>query len=54
MAEGVAGLPFRVLGKSDDIHRDGAPWPDDIVTGYQAMFDKEGTPVLAMWLERTG
>jgi tRNA (guanine-N7-)-methyltransferase len=52
MAEGIAGLPFRVLGRSDDVHGDGAPWADDIVTGYQAMFDREGTPVRAMWIER--
>jgi tRNA (guanine-N7-)-methyltransferase len=49
---GIAGLPFRVLGSSRDVLRDGAPWPDDIVTGYQAMFDGEGTPVLAMWIEK--
>jgi tRNA (guanine-N7-)-methyltransferase len=52
LEEGIAGLPFRVLGKSVDVRRDGAPWPDDIVTGYQAMFDRAGTPVLAVWIER--
>jgi tRNA (guanine-N7-)-methyltransferase len=52
LEESIVGLPFRVLGKSVDIRRDGAPWPDDIVTGYQAMFDRVGTPVLAMWIER--
>ena len=52
LEESIVGLPFRVLGKSSDVRRDGAPWPDDIVTGYQAMFDREGTPVLAMWIER--
>jgi tRNA (guanine-N7-)-methyltransferase len=52
LEEGIAGLPFRVLGRSADVHRDGAPWPDDIVTGYQAMFDRAGTPVLAMSIER--
>jgi tRNA (guanine-N7-)-methyltransferase len=52
LEESIVGLPFRVLGKSADVRRDGAPWPDDIVTGYQAMFDRIGTPVLAMWIER--
>jgi tRNA (guanine-N7-)-methyltransferase len=53
MEEGIAELPFRVRGKSEDVRRDGAPWPDDVVTGYQAMFDREGTPVRAVWIERT-
>ncbi len=52
LEEGIVSLPFRVVGRSDDVRRSGAPWPDDVVTGYQAMFDRAGTPVLAMEIER--
>lgn len=43
---------FRVVGTSLDIRNLGAPWPDDIVTGYQSKFDREGLPVYAVRLER--
>ncbi len=46
------GQPFDVIGVSDDIKRDGAPWPDEIITGYQRKFDGRGLPVYAAWLRR--
>lgn len=50
---GVAASPgWEVVGTSDDIRRDGAPWPDDVVTGYQAKFDAAGEPVYAARLRR--
>lgn len=48
----IAGHPFEILGKSDDIEKDGAPWPDDIVTNYQRKFYKKGLPVYALVLRR--
>jgi tRNA (guanine-N7-)-methyltransferase len=54
LEEGIVGLPFAARGRSDDIRRNGAPWADDIVTGYQAKFDKVGKPVLGMLVERLG
>ena len=49
----IEGLPFEVLGRSDFIARDGAPWgEDDVRTNYQSKFDKRGEPVLALWLGR--
>jgi len=50
---GMTGLPWRVLGVSDNIADTGAPWPDEVVTGYQAKFNREGLPVYAAWLQRT-
>ena len=51
---GVADLPFRVLGRSDDIRALGTPWPteDDIITNYQQKFYKRNEPVYALELER--
>ncbi len=43
---------WSLLGTSNDIRGAGAPWPDDIVTGYQAKFGKEGLPVFGAWLRR--
>ena len=47
------GRPLAVVGRSDDIARDGAPWgEDDVVTNYQGKFDRRGLPVYALWVER--
>ena len=43
-----------LVATSDDILSAGAPWPDDIGTGYQAKFDGLGLPVYAAWLRRVG
>jgi tRNA (guanine-N7-)-methyltransferase len=49
----IEGLPFRVLGRSANVLRDGAPWPDEVRTNYQRKADELGVPVHAVWLERT-
>ena len=52
----LAGVARRggwsVVGQSDDVRGTGAPWPDDVVTGYQAKFDAQRLPVYAAWLRR--
>ncbi|MSQ01263.1 MAG: hypothetical protein EXR71_05120 [Myxococcales bacterium] len=49
----VAASPtWTIIGASDDIGRAGAPWPDDIVTGYQAKFQRAGQPVYGAWIRR--
>ena len=48
----IVGHPFEVIGKSDNIEKHGAPWPDDIVTNYQRKFYKKGLPVYALVLRR--
>jgi tRNA (guanine-N7-)-methyltransferase len=50
----IEGLPFRILGRSDDVLSQGTPWPDedDIVTNYQQKFYKKNLPIYALWLER--
>jgi len=50
--DNIKGLPFDIVGRSDDIENDGAPWPDDIVTNYQRKFYKRGLPVYAIVLRR--
>jgi tRNA (guanine-N7-)-methyltransferase len=52
--DALPGAPFRVLGRSDDIVRDGTPWPlaDDVETNYQRKFRQRGLPVYAVWMER--
>lgn len=50
--EPVEPLPLRVVGRSDDITRGEAPWPDDIETNYQKKFRLRGEPVYAVALER--
>jgi tRNA (guanine-N7-)-methyltransferase len=45
-------LPFRVVGRSDDVARDGAPWPDDVETNYQRKKRLAGVPVLALEMVR--
>lgn len=50
---GVGRVPgWTVVGTSDDVRAAGAPWADDVVTGYQAKFDAQGLPVFAAWLNR--
>ncbi|MEQ1506588.1 MAG: hypothetical protein ABMB14_30450 [Myxococcota bacterium] len=53
--EGAAAerLPLTVTGRSDDVTRGPAPWPDDIETGYQRKFRLKGEPVYAIELVRT-
>lgn len=50
----LPGAPFTVLGRSNDIVRDGTPWPlaDDVETNYQRKFRQRGLPVYAVWMER--
>jgi tRNA (guanine-N7-)-methyltransferase len=49
------GRPLAVVGRSDHIERDGAPWgEDDVVTNYQGKFDRRGLPVYALWVARAG
>jgi tRNA (guanine-N7-)-methyltransferase len=43
-------LPFDVVGRSDDVTRGPAPWPDDIETLFQSRFRKKGEPVYAVAL----
>lgn len=46
-------LPLEVSGRSEDVTRLPAPWPDDIETNYQSKFRKRGLPVYAIELRRT-
>ena len=39
-------LPFTIVGRSDHIQRDGAPWPNDIRTNYQRKFNDQNTTML--------
>ncbi len=49
----IEGLPFEVIGETDDIRRDGPPWgEDDVITNYQRKFYQRGLPVLALWVRR--
>ena len=48
----IVGGPWDLLGVSVDIRRDGAPWEDDIVTGYQQKFDGRGLPVFGVRVRR--
>lgn len=50
--EDAPRLPFTVAGRSDDVTRGPAPWPDDIETGYQRKFRLKGLPVYAVELVR--
>lgn len=45
-------LPLRITGTSEDIARDGAPWPDDILTNYQRKMGQRGQRVLGIELVR--
>lgn len=48
----LPGRPFTLLGRSDDVQRDGAPWEGDVVTNYQRKFHQRGLPVYALRLRR--
>ena len=50
----LADLPLSITGTSDDVVRNGAPWPDDIETNYQSKFRRKGLPVYAIELTRRG
>lgn len=52
LLKALPGTPWQVQGSSLHVARDGAPWPDDIVTGYQAKFNEKALPVYAAWLRR--
>lgn len=54
MLAAVEGLPFRLIGRSDDVEHEGPPWPedDDIVTNYQRKFYKKNEPIYAVEVER--
>ncbi|TNE92572.1 MAG: tRNA (guanosine(46)-N7)-methyltransferase TrmB [Deltaproteobacteria bacterium] len=45
-------LPLRITGMSEDIARDGAPWPDDVLTNYQQKMAVRGKRVLGIELIR--
>lgn len=53
VVENLPGRPFALLGQSEDIDRDGAPWPDDVLTNYQRKFREKGLPVYGLRLRRT-
>jgi tRNA (guanine-N7-)-methyltransferase len=44
--------PWEILGHSQDIARDGAPWENDFTTNYQGKFNEIGAPVFALQLRR--
>ncbi len=46
-------LPLEITGRSDDVVRDGTPWPGDVETNYQKKKRLAGIPVLATALRRT-
>ena len=46
-------LPLKITGRSDDIIKGQAPWPNDIETNYQSKYRKRGEPVYAIELVRT-
>jgi tRNA (guanine-N7-)-methyltransferase len=52
LVKAMEGRPFTLVGRSDDVANDGAPWPDDVVTNYQRKFNERGLPVYALWLRR--
>lgn len=45
-------LPLTITGMSQDIARDGAPWPDDVLTNYQKKMGLRGKRVLGIELIR--
>jgi len=49
-----ASLPFEVVGRSNDVAREGPPWgvDDDVVTNYQTKFNKKSQPIYALELKR--
>jgi tRNA (guanine-N7-)-methyltransferase len=54
MLSAIEGLPFRLVGRSNDVQHDGPPWPadDDIVTNYQRKFYVKDEPIYAVEVER--
>lgn len=50
--EPLPRLPLRITGHSTDVNGAGAPWPDDIPTGYQIKKKLAGVPVHAIELTR--
>jgi tRNA (guanine-N7-)-methyltransferase len=53
MLEAIRGLPFTLIGVTHDLAKDGAPWPDDVPTPYQARFHAAGVPVHAIRVRRS-
>jgi tRNA G46 methylase TrmB len=43
---------WALIGSSDDVNEQGAPWPQDVMTNYQRKFLEKGEPVYAVWLRR--
>jgi tRNA (guanine-N7-)-methyltransferase len=54
MIESMAGLPLRLVRRTDDVRANGYPWPaeDDVVTNYESKFHKRDEPIFAMLAER--
>jgi tRNA (guanine-N7-)-methyltransferase len=52
LLKAVDGLPWAVVGTTEDVDRDGPPWPDDVVTNYQRKARLRGAPVHAALLRR--
>ena len=48
----LPGRPFELVGLSRDVARYGPPWTDEVVTAYQAAFDRKGVPVHAVRIAR--
>ncbi len=46
------GNQWALLGRSDDVNGEGAPWKEDVVTNYQRKFLERNEPVYAVWLRR--
>lgn len=44
---------WTVLGTSDSVREQGAPWSNDVRTNYQRKFEDQGLPVYAAWLRRS-
>jgi tRNA (guanine-N7-)-methyltransferase len=44
---------WHLVGRSDHIARDGAPWEKDVTTNYQRKFNERSLPVYGLWLRRT-
>lgn len=45
-------LALEITGMSQDIARDGAPWPDDVLTNYQKKMGRRGKRILGIELRR--
>ena len=51
--EHIAGRPFELTARCDDVNGKGAPWAGDVVTNYQRKFLVKGLPVYALRLRRS-